>query len=133
MRIGSIQIRGLAALCAVALATVVAGTAGGQDLQSQLQHKRDRLGEVKHHEGELSTTIQKYGDQIDELIGQISVLRNRVAVVQEELSQKQAELHRDRIRLQQLKSDLQRSLNALRNRLVDIYRSGQPDLLTVIL
>jgi len=127
---------GLALLCALALTgglALLAGGASGQDLQSQLQHKRDRLDEVKHREGELSTTIQKYGDQIDVLIGQISVLRNRVAVVQAELSKKQAELHRDRVRLAQLKDNLHRSLNVLRNRLVDIYRSGQPDLLTVIL
>lgn len=128
--------RGPALLCAVALTAglaLLAGQATGQDLQSQLQHKRDRLDQVKHQEGELSTTIEKFGERIDALIGEISVLRNRVAVVQQELSQKQAELHRDRARLAQLKAHLRSSLNALRNRLVDIYRSGEPDLLTVIL
>jgi murein DD-endopeptidase MepM/ murein hydrolase activator NlpD len=128
------QKRGLT-VGATALAVVALGVPAGhgQDLQSQLQHKRDRLGEVKHREGELSTTIQRYGDRIDDLIGQISVLRNRVALVQAELARKQSELHRDRVRLVQLKDNLQRSLNLLRNRLVEIYRSGEPDLLTVIL
>ncbi|MDX6583251.1 MAG: hypothetical protein QOI10_2435 [Solirubrobacterales bacterium] len=128
--------RGLALFSAIALVAglaLLAGGASGQDLQTQLQHKRDRLGHVKHREGELSTTIQKYGDQIDELIGQISVLRNRVAVVQAELTKKERELHTDRVRLVQLKDNLQRSLNSLRNRLVGIYRAGQPDLLTVVL
>jgi murein DD-endopeptidase MepM/ murein hydrolase activator NlpD len=133
MRIDRLQKRGLAAICAVALATVVAGSATGQDLQTRLQNQRDRLGQVKQREGELSTTIQKYGDQIDALIGEISVLRNREAVVEQELAGKQAELHRDRVRLAALRANLKRSLNLLRNRLVDIYRAGQPDLLTVVL
>ena len=45
----------------------------------------------------------------------------------------QARLHREKERLEQLKAQLRRSLNDLRNRLVDIYRSGDPDLLTVML
>ncbi len=80
----------------------------------------------------LSTTIQRYGEQIDELIGQIAVLRNREAIVQKQLD-KQAELRADREPARLLRQHLQRSLNTLRTRLVDIYRSGQPDLLTVIL
>ena len=61
------------------------------------------------------------------------MLRNREAIVQKQLDKVQAELRADRIRLDQLRHQLNRSLNTLRNRLVDIYRSGQPDLLTVIL
>ena len=133
MRLAPSSKRGPAALCAVFAACLIAGTATGQDLESRLSHKRDHLDQVREREGELSTTIQKYGDQIDTLIGQISVLRNRVAVVQAELDKKQAELHRDRVRLDQLRTNLHRSLNVLRNRLVDIYRAGQPDLLTVML
>ncbi len=125
--------RGPAALCAVFAACLIAGSASGQDLESRLNDTRDHLDQVREREGELSTTIQKYGDQIDQLISQISVLQNRVAVVQAELAKKQAELHRDKVRLDQLRTNLHRSLNVLRNRLVDIYRAGQPDLLTVVL
>ena len=123
----------LTGAAAILLAALIGATASGQDLQSQLQNKRDRLENVHHREGVLSTTIQRYGDQIDHLIGEISVLRNREAIVQRELDKKQAELHADRIRLDQLRHQLRLSLNTLRNRLVDIYRSGQPDLLTVML
>lgn len=124
---------GLALACVVALTCLLAATARGQDLQTRLDQKQNHLNDVREHEKVLSSTIQKYGDRIDELIGQISVLSNRVAVVQDELDKKQAELHRDRVRLEQLRSNLQRSLNVLRNRLVDIYRAGEPDLLTVVL
>jgi murein DD-endopeptidase MepM/ murein hydrolase activator NlpD len=120
----------LVAACALAIA---GSPASGQDLQTQLQHKKDRLEQAHQHADVLSSTIQKYGDQIDDLIGQIAVLRNRAAVVQQHLTEKQGELHNDRVRLAELHKHLHRSLGALRNRLVDIYRSGQPDLLTVIL
>jgi murein DD-endopeptidase MepM/ murein hydrolase activator NlpD len=134
MRVSSSHLRTLAVACAtVVAACLIGGSASGQDLQTQLQHKRDRLAQAHHHAGTLSSTIQKYGDQINDLIGQIAVLRNRAAIVQQHLSDKQAELHADRVRLAELHKHLHRSLGTLRNRLVDIYRSGQPDLLTVIL
>jgi murein DD-endopeptidase MepM/ murein hydrolase activator NlpD len=130
----SAKLRVLTAACAVAVAACLGGgSASGQDLQTQLQHKKDRLAQAHQHAQVLSSTIQKYGDQINSLIGQIAVLRNRVAIVQQDLADKQAELHADRVRLAKLHSHLHHSLGALRNRLVDIYRSGQPDLLTVIL
>ena len=133
MRTRPKHMRVLVAAVTMLLAAAIGATASGQDLQSKLEHKRDRLDRVNHREGTLSTTIERYGDQIDQLIGEISVLRNREAIVEQELARKQAELHRDKVRLDQLRSDLRRSLNVLRNRLVDIYRSGEPDLLTVVL
>ena len=123
----------MALACSLALLCVLAANAAGQDLQSRLEHKQGKLDDVRQHEQVLSSEIQKYGDRIDTLIGQISVLSNRVAVVQGELDKKQAELHRDRVRLDQLRNNLRRSLNVLRTRLVGIYRAGEPDLLTVML
>jgi peptidoglycan DL-endopeptidase CwlO len=134
MKVRSTHLRVLVVACAVIVAACLVGSsASGQDLQTRLQHKKDRLEQVKNREGVLSTTISKYGDQIDALIGQIAVLRNRVALVEQNLSDKQAELHADRLHLVKVHRHLHRSLGALRNRLVDIYRSGQPDMLTVIL
>jgi murein DD-endopeptidase MepM/ murein hydrolase activator NlpD len=133
MQVRSTHLRALVAACVVAVAACLVGSASGQDLQTQLQHKKDRLDQVHEREGVLSSTIQKYGDQIDELIGQIAVLRNREALVQQRLDAKQAELHNDRVHLEELHKHLHSSLNALRNRLVGIYRSGEPDFLTVIL
>jgi murein DD-endopeptidase MepM/ murein hydrolase activator NlpD len=134
MQLHSTHLRILAAACAaLAAACFAGGSASGQDLQTQLQHKRDRLDQAHDRAGVLSTTIQKYGDQINDLIGQIAVLRNRAAIVQQHLTDKQGELHADRVQLAKLHKHLHHSLGALRTRLVDIYRSGQPDLLTVIL
>jgi murein DD-endopeptidase MepM/ murein hydrolase activator NlpD len=120
----------LVGVAAFVLAALIGATGVGQDLQSQLQQSATAEN-VHHREGVLSTTIQQYGDQIDHLIGEISVLRNREAIVQKQLDKVQAE-PRDRIRPDQL-PPAEPLLNTLRNRLVDIYVSGQPDLPTVML
>jgi murein DD-endopeptidase MepM/ murein hydrolase activator NlpD len=133
MQTRSVSLRVFAAACSVALIACLAGSASGEDLQTRLQHKKDRLDRVREREGTLSSTIAAYGKQIDQLIGEVAVLANREAIVQQQLTDKQAELHTDRVHLKQLHEHLRHSLNALRNRLVDIYRSGEPDLLTVVL
>jgi murein DD-endopeptidase MepM/ murein hydrolase activator NlpD len=130
MRAGN---RNLAIAIALTALVAVVAPATGQDLQSKLEQKQQRLDKVHQHESVLSTTIQKYGDRIDQLISEISVLRNREALVQQKLAQKQAELRADQRRLEELHARLHRSLGVLRNRLVDIYRSGEPDLVAVIL
>src|SRR3954451_18151392 len=94
--------------------------------QSQLQHTKDR-------EGVLSTTIQKYGDQLDQLRGEVATLRNRLDIVQTQLDKKEAELKEAKARLVALRERLKRSLRILRQRLVAIYESNTPDAMTVIL
>jgi murein DD-endopeptidase MepM/ murein hydrolase activator NlpD len=124
----------------LALAAVLcaAGLAGGtsapaQDLQTQLNNKRAQLENARNKAGVLSTTIERYSNQIDTLAGQVATLRNREAAVQADLDQAQVELRRDVARLEQLRHHLQRSLAALRQRLIAIYTSDRPNVLSVIL
>ena len=117
---------------AVALLAVAAG-AFAQDLQSQLDTKRSKLEDANAREGVLSTTIQRLGDRLDQLRGEVATLRNREAIVQAELDRKEAELKRAKDRLAVLRVRLKRSLEVLRERLVAIYESSDPDMLTVIL
>jgi peptidoglycan DL-endopeptidase CwlO len=133
----------LVAMLAVGCALAVAGGAPAQDLeaiqsridasrarlddkQSQLQHARDRAGV-------LSTTIQKYGEQLDQLRGEVATLQNRISIVQTQLRKKEAELKEAKARLAALRERLKRSLRILRQRLVAIYESNSPDAMTVIL
>jgi peptidoglycan DL-endopeptidase CwlO len=118
---------------AVAVAVGVGGVAGAQDLQSRLDDKRSELEQEQGDKEVLSSDIARYGAQIDELAGQVAVLRNREAIVIAELRRVQAHLRRAKDRLEILHKRLHHSLGVLRNRLVDIYRSNQPDMLTVIL
>ncbi len=127
--------RAAASLTFVLAAAALAGGAHApaQDLQSQLDQKKTQLQQRRDQAGVLSTTIQKYNDQISVLEGQVATLRNRVAIVSDELAQKEAELKADEQRLVVLRARLKRSLKALSERLVAIYKSDQPDILTVIL
>jgi murein DD-endopeptidase MepM/ murein hydrolase activator NlpD len=115
------------------VALALAAGAPAQDLQSQLDQKRAQLDNAKAQEGVLSTTIQRYSDQIDTLAGQVATLRNREAAVQADLDAAQVELREDMQRLGELRVRLAHSMKVLRQRLVAIYRSSAPDVLTVIL
>ena len=82
----------------------------------------------------LSSELADYNAQVDQLAGEVAVLRNREAIVIGELRRIQARLNREKDHLERAQgSSSRRSLNVLRQRLVGIYRSGSPDLLTVML
>ena len=129
-RVVVIALTALAAI--VAVLTVTAG-APAQDLQSQLDSKRAQLEHAHSREGVLSSTIQRLGERLDQLRGEVATLRNREAIVQAELNKKEAELQRAKDRLVVLRVRLKRSLEVLRDRLIAIYESSSPDTLTVIL
>lgn len=127
----------LAALICVALFASPAAPA--RDLQSQLEAKQSKLDQVHERKGVLTTTISRYGDQIDRLIGEVAAIRTREAAVQGRLAAKQAELdgavavlEQAKGRLAKARSHLRRALGALRRRLIAMYEAGTPDLLSVI-
>jgi peptidoglycan DL-endopeptidase CwlO len=133
----------LAALLAAAAALIVllvASTAApAEDLESKLSAKEAKLSEVRERRGVLTTTISRYRDKIDRLTGEVATLRNREAAVETRLDAKQAELD-DAVaeldlakkRLAVMRAHLKRALTALRERLVAIYETGTPDVLSVI-
>lgn len=123
----------LAATLAATAGMSIAGGAPAQDLQSKLHRKQAELHHAQARAGVLSTTIQRYGQRLDQLRNQVADLRNREATVQAQLARAKAELRRDKARLELLRARLKRALRALRQRLVAIYESSQPDAVTVIL
>src|SRR5262245_50994599 len=128
--------RGLLATAALACLILVlsaATAAPAQDLQSQLDAKQAQLDQANEKEGVLSTDIEEVSDQIDQLAGEVATLRNREAIVQERLNRVQAQLVRSRKYLNELRDRLFRSRRVLKHRLVSIYKSDEPDALTVIL
>ena len=123
-------------LAPLLLCLVIAGSATlaqGQDLQSRLDERRSELEQEKERKGVLSSELADYNSRVDQLAGEVAVLRNREAIVVAELRRVQHRLNLEKARLERLHEQLHRSLNVLRNRLVGIYRSGNPDLLTVML
>jgi murein DD-endopeptidase MepM/ murein hydrolase activator NlpD len=137
--------RGWAALLALALliAVVVVGmraSAAPASLQSRADKKQGKLDEVRQHKGVLTTTISHYTNRIDDLEGQVSALRRREAVVQRRLDAKQhqldralAELAKEKAHLLVVRGHLKRALVGLRQRLVEMYKTGTPDVLSVVL
>lgn len=106
-----------------------------------------RIAVVKHKieakkatEGVLTGTITRYNRRIQSLQGQIRGLQERQNKITESLQQKQAELYstqnkleKARDRLVRLKVYLSHSQKVLSARLVQMYKDGDPDVLTVIL
>jgi murein DD-endopeptidase MepM/ murein hydrolase activator NlpD len=119
---------GALVVCALAF-----GTASGQDLQKKLNTTQAKLSHARAHAGVLTSRISHESDQIDQLTGQVADLRNKEAAVAAELAQKQAELDQAQARLAYLKQRLRDAIRILEQRLVAIYETNEPDLITVLL
>jgi murein DD-endopeptidase MepM/ murein hydrolase activator NlpD len=117
--------------CVVALSP--AGGAIAQNLQSELDSKRGQLGQVSEREGVLSSELARYSARVRQVAGEVAALRNREAIVRERLEEVKVRLQEERHRLEILRQRLSRSMKVLGDRLVGIYKSDEPDALTVIL
>jgi murein DD-endopeptidase MepM/ murein hydrolase activator NlpD len=118
------------AVCACAL---LGGSASGQSLQQKLNTTQNKLSHVRNHAGVLTTRISHESAQLQRLTTQVAALRNREAAVAAELSQKEAELNQAQARLDALKQHLHQAIQILEQRLVAVYESSRPDLITVLL
>jgi murein DD-endopeptidase MepM/ murein hydrolase activator NlpD len=139
-----LKTRSATAACFAAVAALAmllfASAAPAQDLQSKLEGKEAKLSKVREKKGVLTSTISRYGDRIDRLTTEVAALRNQEAGVRARLSAKQDELDHAvaqldvaKKRLAVMRAHLKRALVALRERLVAIYETGTPDVLSVIL
>jgi len=129
--------RGLTAI-AVALAAIVVllalvARAPAADLNSKLDAKQSELNDVKDKKQVLTTDISKYNSQIDQLTGEVAALRTREAAVQEELDKAEAELEAEQHDLRILRERLDRTVKALEDRLVDIYKADEPSAMSIVL
>jgi cell wall-associated NlpC family hydrolase len=121
----------LAGACALAL---VNGNATAQ------QSAQDQLHSIETKQNEVAQGIDGLNQQVDQLIGQMSGLKVkqddlRKALIQKqaELAQANAELVQGEAHLAEVRAQLQRALVVLRDRLVEIYKSDQPDMISIIL
>ena len=127
----------LGAALGCAVLTVAAGalsvSAPAQSLQERLSDTEQKLETVDRREGVLTTEISAASEEISALQVEVADLRNREATLAAELAQKQAELEQAQARLEELRDRLRRAIVILEDRLVAIYKSGEPDLISVIL
>ncbi len=109
-------------------------------LDAKIDRARSQIGRKKGTERALSVDISAYSAKIDRLQGRISVLEGRQAKVQADLDAKQAELDRlrgdlraERARLTRLRARLKVARRLLSQRLVEMYKASEPDVITVVL
>lgn len=121
----------IAALLVVAFAA--AASAPAADLESRLDAKQAEIDEARGKKELLTTEISEFNSQIDQLTGEVAALRNREAAVQVELDEAQAQLDTEQANLKILRKRLGRSIDALEERLVEIYKSDEPDAISVVL
>jgi murein DD-endopeptidase MepM/ murein hydrolase activator NlpD len=111
-----------------------------EPLSSRIGHARHKVAFKLHHEAVLTSTISTFNNRIRGLQGDIRGLQGRENKLASDLAQKRAELARiqDRLqvardRLARLKARLAVARTQLAARLVDLYKSDEPDMVTVIL
>jgi peptidoglycan DL-endopeptidase CwlO len=112
----------------------------GAPLSSKIESKRRAIAKKKSRERVLTTTISGYTKRINVLEGDIDVLQARQIRIETDLANKRAELarvqdelRRERIRLARLRARLAGARAALSDRLVELYKADEPDVVTVIL
>jgi len=111
-----------------------------QSLQQRIDAARKKIGRKKGTERVLSTQIAGYQARIRKLQGKITTLGSRQDVIEADLAVKRAELERlqgdlraERARLVRLRARLRHTRRVLRMRLIEIYKAGKPDFISVVL
>jgi len=109
-------------------------------LQSRIDQKQGQLNRVNGRARVLTTDISGLTQRIDRLQGTITTLQQRENTIQADLDAKRSELQRTqdelrrvRARLVQLRARLRRARAVLADRLVELYKSDQPDIVSVVL
>jgi peptidoglycan DL-endopeptidase CwlO len=109
-------------------------------LSNKIQQVQGQIGRKKGTERVLTTEISAYSARISRLEARVTRLRTRESAVQASLDRSQAELahtraqlRAERARLVRLRAQLARAKQALATRMVEIYESDKPDLVTVVL
>jgi peptidoglycan hydrolase CwlO-like protein len=136
---GRFAVLALMVLVASSLFALIGPPASG-DPQQKIEQKMNELDRVQSSEGSLRSQIDSMNAQVDQLIGRESRLRQQQAAVQHDLDAKQAELEQataelnaQKAELARLQAKLKEATAALEQLLVDIYKSNDPDMTSVIM
>ena len=110
------------------------------ELQAKIDRARAKIGRKKGTERVLTHQIAGYTRRINKLQGNIVRLATRQQTIEvdlhrkrDELERLQADLRAERARLVRLRKRLSVARTTLRKRLVEIYKAGKPDFITVVL
>ncbi len=139
-RMSRLRLLILVAAMPLALWLAVPVISDGAPLTSRIEAKKRAIEKKKGRERVLTTTISTYTERINLLEGDITTLQERqlrietdLANKREELARIQDDLRRERIRRDRLRARLAEARAALSDRLVELYKADEPDVVTVIL
>src|SRR5689334_21861829 len=125
---------------ALAVFVLLPMTGLSADLGTRIQRQQNKVNAKRAHEGVLTSTISSFNNRIDGLQGSIRGLQQRENRIQLTLTQKRDELAQIQDRLQvardrlvRLKQQLAAAKTQLAARLVDDWKSDEPDMVTVVL
>ena len=111
-----------------------------QEIQRKIEQKRAEIEQKKGRERVLTSDISAVTSRIGNLQADITVLQTRQVRLQTSLDAKRAELaqiqedlRRERLRLARLRQRLAEARVLLANRLVEMYKADEPDIVTVVL
>jgi len=130
----------LALWAALPLGSSASPRASVSSLQRKIDRKQSQLSKVNGRAHVLTTDISALSGRIAALEGTLSTLQRREDTIQADLdakravlTQTQTALRAARARLVQLRARLAHAREVLAARLVALYKSDQPDIVTVVL
>lgn len=116
-----------------AAVTLPTAAFGAKSLQERYDQTQSQVDQARQKEGVLTSQISTESKQLATLTSEVNALKSHEAEVVAKLEAKQEELRAEQHKLNRTKTRLERSIAILEMRLVDMYKSGQPDLVTVVL
>jgi murein DD-endopeptidase MepM/ murein hydrolase activator NlpD len=102
-------------------------------LQSKINSARSKIGAKRSRERTLAAQVTRYSRRIDRLARRLGPIETDLSVKRTQLERVRGDLRAERARIVRLRSRLKTARTLLRARLVEIYKAGKPDLITVIL
>jgi murein DD-endopeptidase MepM/ murein hydrolase activator NlpD len=130
----------LALWAALPLVSSASPEASVSSIQGRIQRKQGALDHVNGRARVLTSDISGLTHRIDGLQGTIATLQRREGAIQSDLDAKRAqlartqdELRRVRASLVRLRARLAHARTVLAGRLVELYKSDQPDIVSVVL
>ena len=104
-----------------------------QKIQNKIETTRKKIDARKGKERVLTTTISGYSQKIGVLQSRQNTIQSDLDAKRERLAATQQKLRSERARLSRLKVRLARSRVILAERLREMYKAGEPDVVTVML
>lgn len=125
---------------ALPLVSSASPEASVSSLQNRIDSKQSQLDRVNGRAHVLTSDISRLTQRIDALQGTVATLQRREGAIQSDLDAKRAQLTKTqdqlrvvRGRLVVLRARLAHARTVLANRLVQLYESDQPDIVSVVL